>query len=1114
MPGSHHILINHIEAFIRKYFKNRLYKGLLFFTLLITSVFLIFVFIEYLSYLSPLLRAILFYTYLILFGIVLFGWVAYPLLQLIRYRKSMTLKQASDLIGKHFPEVSDKLLNTLQLQEIVGKTKDEELLLAAIQQRTEKLSKVPFVEAVNFKENLKYVRWTLLPVSILILFMLLSPSFISQPAARIVDYNTLYEKPLPFSVDILTPLYVTQNEDYKLEIALEGEEFPEQFFVETGGMKMMMEREQTNRFSIVFKKVSQEIDFTIQGGPYRSKPLFLEVYQKALLMSFEARLEYPAYTKRSDEFVRDQNWMSVPEGTTIHLQFYTRATDDLIVLNDSVYLEATREDNKWLLSNTAYLSQTLQVIVSNTKSGASAPLSLYIEVVKDEYPVIVVQSIEDQLLSKSKYFTGLIGDDYGFSRLERRIKITNEKEEIIQEYIEKLTFDSKLLRQQFYHFFNLDSLYVDGSKDVSIQFAVYDNDQINGPKVRLSTPFVFSFIGKDVLDSISKSQEDQIQNQLNKAMTDAQEVKKELQEINRNLLQKKELDWNDRQQINEVIKKQQSLESLMEQLKSDQQNLNQFNKENELVNERLLEKQAMIDQLIEEVIPEDIRKMMDELQQLLDELNKDEMADMLKQMEMNSEKMEQMLDRNLALLKQLQFEKKMNDLLDRLAALAEELEENAESTEEEKLSTDELSDKLEDIQSRFEQERRELDKLEKENKELERPFNLDATNEEEQQAVEDMQQGQQQLQNQQNNESSKSQQKAAEKMNQMRSKLQMSMQMNSMQQMAEDAAALRFLLENILRISISQEDALTRLQQMRRDDPSYIEIIREQNIVAESFRVVDDSLKALSMRQPMIQNFVFNEVDDVKRRVGESQDFMKDRQTGNAASSQQFAMMALNNLALMLSEALKNMQESMGMPSPMQGEGQCKDGQSSGQGLQNMREMQEALGNQLKNAMDGKGGKNGQTGMSEEIARMAAQQEAIRNQLKQLMDELKSGGEPGGEGLSEVLEEMEKFEEQLVNKQLNQQLLERQNDIVVRLLESEKAMKEREREERRESNEFEGENFGNLIDELEYKRRVEKQQDQLRNTPIDLQPFYKQKVNQYYLRFNALSTYEKDNFNE
>ncbi|MDV7396452.1 hypothetical protein RZS08_33970, partial [Arthrospira platensis SPKY1] len=130
---------------------------------------------------------------------------------------------------------------------------------------------------------------------------------------------------------------------------------------------------------------------------------------------------------------------------------------------------------------------------------------------------------------------------------------------------------------------------------------------------------------------------------------------------------------------------------------------------------------------------------------------------------------------------------------------------------------------------------------------------------------------------------------------QMRDKLQMNMQMNSMQQMAEDAAALRFLLENILRISLSQEDAMIRLQQMRRDDPSYIEIIREQNIVAESFRVVDDSLKALSKRQPMIQNFVFNEVNDVKRRVGESQDFMKDRQTGNAASSQQFAMMALNN---------------------------------------------------------------------------------------------------------------------------------------------------------------------------------------------------------------------------
>ena len=222
-------------------------------------------------------------------------------------------------------------------------------------------------------------------------------------------------------------------------------------------------------------------------------------------------------------------------------------------------------------------------------------------------------------------------------------------------------------------------------------------------------------------------------------------------------------------------------------------------------------------------------------------------------------------------------------------------------------------------------------------------------------------------------------------------------------------------------------------------------------------------------------------------------------------------MMAMNNLALMLSESLKKMQESMGMPSEMQGDGQCDQGQSSGEGLQNLRELQEALGQQLQDAMDGKQNQNGGNRMSEEIARMAAQQEAIRNQLKQLMDQLsEEGGISGDEGLNKVLKEMEEFEEQLVNKQLNQKLLDKQNEIVVRLLESEKAQKERELEERRESNEFKGETFGNLIDEIEYNRKVERQQDLLRTAPIDFQPFYKRKLNDYFVRFNSMNIYEKD----
>ena len=296
-----------------------------------------------------------------------------------------------------------------------------------------------------------------------------------------------------------------------------------------------------------------------------------------------------------------------------------------------------------------------------------------------------------------------------------------------------------------------------------------------------------------------------------------------------------------------------------------------------MVNEHILEKQAEIDKLIDELIPEDIRQMIEELQELLQELNKDQLADMLKNMEMNSEKMEQMLDRNLDLLKQLQFEKSMNELLDRIEDLAEKLEQSAEETLNKTMDREELSEQLKEIQDAFEDETNTLEDLKEQNKNLTKPFSLEDTKGDEDTIKQLMNQGQEQLQKKHNKESSEKQNSAAGSMQQLRDKLGMMMLMSGKQQMAEDATAIRYLLENIVRSSLRQEDIMVQLYQMKRDDPAYLGVIQDQTTIAFSFKVIEDSLIAISKRQPIIKNFIFTEVSVVNQRVGEVQDFMKDR---------------------------------------------------------------------------------------------------------------------------------------------------------------------------------------------------------------------------------------------
>ena len=62
-------------------------------------------------------RTYLFYTLVVLSILVLVQYIILPILGLINIKRNFGYSEAATLIGNHFPEVQDKLINILQLQE-------------------------------------------------------------------------------------------------------------------------------------------------------------------------------------------------------------------------------------------------------------------------------------------------------------------------------------------------------------------------------------------------------------------------------------------------------------------------------------------------------------------------------------------------------------------------------------------------------------------------------------------------------------------------------------------------------------------------------------------------------------------------------------------------------------------------------------------------------------------------------------------------------------------------------------------------------------------------------------------------------------------------------------
>ena len=219
----------------------------------------------------------------------------------------------------------------------------------------------------------------------------------------------------------------------------------------------------------------------------------------------------------------------------------------------------------------------------------------------------------------------------------------------------------------------------------------------------------------------------------------------------------------------------------------------------------------------------------------------------------------------------------------------------------------------------------------------------------------------------------------------------------------------------------------------------------------------------------------------------------------------------MNNLALMLAESLNEMESQMegSSSSSCSKPGKSKGQQGKPKSMKNMKDLQNQLGEQLKKMQqqmqqqreqqqDGQSSEN----MNEELARIAAQQELIREEMQKILDDMKKNGVLGDDGINQIMKDMEKLEEDIVNKRITNQTIRRNKEIMSRMLKAENAQQEREKEEKRKSDEYKGPEKTHNIDEMRYEESIKKQQDFLRTNPIEYQPFYKEKINKYFLNKN------------
>lgn len=1085
-----------LEDFIKKFYYNKLIKGSILFLGIGLLYFIATLLAEHFLWFSTFGRSLLFGIFILFQLFLLFRFILFPIFKLIKLQKGLNYEEASQIIGTHFTEVSDKLLNFLQL---TNQDNPSELLLASIDQKANTLQPVPFSNAINFANNKKFLPYLITPLVLIFLFIFSGNiNILTNSLDRVVHFTKQYQAPAPFKFVLVNKdLNVKQNQNFTLQVTTVGKISPENISIIINDASYFLEEVKPGLFEYTFENVNKNIFFLLEANDVNSQDYILNVVDVPTIQSFKMILNFPSYLNRKQEIVRGLGNAIVPEGTVINWKIETVATNriDFVTQQTTSFV---KNENTFSLQRKINSNLDYAIITSNESIKNYEKLDYQISVTKDQFPTITTQLAPDSLNLKSKIIVGQVADDFGLSKL---FVVYYPKGNVVQSKKGVLPLKNGTVDQFIYSFPN--GLSLDKGLEYEYYFEVFDNDAVNGLKGSKSNVYLhYELTNAQKEDKQLKEQQENI-NSLEKSIKNQDKQFSELDKLEKLNKEKSQLNFKDQKKIDQFLEQQKKQNQMMKEFsKNLSENLEEFkstDKEKEELIRRLEETQKQ---------SEKNEKLLKELEELSKKLQKDELFEKADKLKQNSKNQSKNLEQLVELTKRFYVEKKAEQIADKLNELAKKQDKLSEEKE------NNTSEKQAEINKEFKELSKELEELKEQNEELKSPLDIPDTKPEEKSVEEDLNKAKEKLDNNNKDGAKPKQKSAAKKMEQMSQSMSASMSGGAMEQMEEDAKALRQILDNLLTFSFDEEKLLNITTSSNLNSLQFNEVLKKQQELKNQFKHVDDSLFAVALRNPKISEIILNEVGVIHYNLDNSLKTLADNNISKGSSHQRYAFSSANKLA----DFLSNVQNEMQMQMSGQGKGKPKKGKGSGMQLPDIIKKQEGLGEKMKNGMkpgvkegegkkpgqkgkDGKEGQgsesgegeNGSDGNAGKVLQILKEQQQLREALQ---NELNKQG-LSGVGQS-VLDKIKEIEKQLINKGFKNETLQKMLNLKHELLKLEKAIQQQGEDTKRKSNSNKDDFNGTTTPLSEELKEYLNSFEILNRQSLPLQPSFNNKVQHYF----------------
>ena len=847
-------------------------------------------------------------------------------------------------------------------------------------------------------------------------------------------------------------------------------------------------------YSMTLENVARPLQYYISVEGVTSEQYQITISNEPIVTQFQYRLNYPVYTQlQSQTLPTNVGDLQVLFGTEVVFTGESNkplqkayiafdASDDVLLevkeaeLQDPITqlpVGGNSDSRQKALSTpqiihgsfVARQSENYRIHITDVDGFTNRnPVNRTITVFEDAVPdVNIVAPARDTVLDDAMLVELRVEatDDYGIQELQLVYRVESEGVEEVNVPLKRWGVEDALSHRSVFvaYTWDVDRIGMFPGETLAYYVQALDIDDVSGPNIGKSHTYTLRFPSlSELYDAVAAEQETE-QRGLEELVDEQADATGLVDTLLDKIRKSQELTLNDENLMQQVLENQKQIEETAKQLIENMKKTAEDMEQNQLFDAETIEKYQELQDLMEKALSEEHKELLQKLAEALAKQQVDDQERSMAEANLSQEQFLQQLERAKSLYEQMLLEQELEAAAKQAKALAEQqkqLMDTLESSEqsapigdlaekEDRVAGEfkELSGKLEALGTKMgelaqnqenappqiERLADEIIRLNEFAHEYKLPEMLNATSEN--------------LRAGQNRDALESGRGAEQTLTELAQGLDNALAFMEGANANETLTALQEAVESGLYLSHLHEKVLTQTNDLLTAGQSdaYVssEIVRLQQLAAdelstaESLTQLSSQLWELGSRQiqvPPEAIFHLNASNDALSRAARA---LEDRQPNLAAPIQKAALADLNQAVFELLEAMGQMNQQMG----------ASGFENMMEQLQQLAESQEQL-NEMAQNLNQQMREQGRTpGLEQMMRQLAAQQQLIREATERIAERAEQMAQMLG-SLEDVAEEMTAVEKSLRQGELNEDVLDRQAQILTRMLESLKSLQKRD----------------------------------------------------------------------